>query len=103
VLISGPARDDSPTIVRTEGTLHEHEPIADGQIRTDDPALTPTFAVNGAQVSMFAPEVERVERLTDQERLVIHQRHAVFESVSGRTRSAPERWPAISQRPGRLR
>jgi hypothetical protein len=79
VLISGPERDDSPTILRIEGTLQEREPITEGRIESDDPALTPTFAVNGAQISMFASEVERVERLTEEEWLIVHQRHAVLE------------------------
>ncbi len=79
VLITGPEKDDSPTILRVSGTLQERDPIADGRIESDDHALTPTFAVDGAQISMFAPEVERVELLIEQEWLIVHQRHAVFE------------------------
>ena len=79
LLITGPAEEDSPTIVRANGVLSAMQVVADGKALTDGSFDTASYKVGDVLVSMYGPEFERAEHYTDLGFVVVHQRHAVFE------------------------
>jgi hypothetical protein len=76
VLVSGP--EDDAVILRAEGKLGGLEVVDEGH--ADGRTVgTSSYRVGDALVSLYGPDVARAERLTEQEWLIVWQRHACFE------------------------
>jgi len=80
VVVSGPVEDDSPVLLRVEGSLGSMTTIDEGSALSNKVVGTASYQVGAASISMYGPEFTRAEtEATLGDWLIVHQRFAVFE------------------------